>query len=343
MAKLTGTEATWSRAVVHDIFVAGGLVRTSIRTNGTNRISRHGLDEVAKIICDEIKNRVFDFPNVERAIERIASYVSFTPLHDSGESKSLNANQIARILANACAMQEVYWDDVNTARSTVEMETYTKKPFGKACKDFQCFLSQQAAKKARPMRVAGDAGRAAGRVGGVGRSGGTSSYKSSGPKSGIIGGLIGEPGEKTTFKGTAYIYDIICESSKKKTQFVFVDPIAYKSDINKVRFGDPSGWSACKLLFETRDEVDAAIAAIRDGGFRIPADVTGFTAAKQKVDPNGYFKIRTEIGEAYIKASKLNEAMKEDLEASDDNVNRAAKFPEISDIDVYSEAMHRFE
>jgi hypothetical protein len=344
MAKLTGSEITWTRPVLHDIFTAGGLVKNSVRTFGTNRVSRHGLDREAKIICDEIRNRVFDFISVDKAINQISRYVIFTPLHENG-SKSLTPGQIARILAAACATQEIFWDDVNTSRTTVEMDTYRMSTFGKACWEFQCFLSQQADKKAKPMKVGGTVGSTR-RSGGVGRTGGTSSYKSSGPKSGLIGGLIGEPGDKIHFTGTSYLYDIICESSKKKTQFVFIDPIAYKSDINKVRFGDPSGWSACKLLYETREEAEAAIQAIRDGGFRIPTDITGFTPAKQKVDPNGYFKVKTEVGPAYIKASKLNEAMEEALESSaQESVvdNKNARFPEIGDIDVYSEAMHRFE
>lgn len=331
MARLTSSEMTWYRPVVHDIFVAGGLVKHSVRTDTRNTIERHRLESEAKIICDEIKNRAFNFPAVEKAINKISMYAAFSHLHDSG-SKSLTAQQIAHILAYACAVQEVYWDDVNTARSVVEMETYRMGAFGKACWDFKCFLSQQAERKAPKVT------RVPGATTGIAR--GSSSYKMSGPQSGAIRGLIGAPGEKHFLPGPK-AFDIICTCpTKKKQQFVFIDPLSNKVDPNKVRFGDPSGQTACKLVYATREEAEAAIANIYSSGLRIPSDITGFTAAYMKLDENGYFKVRTEIGDAYIKAVILNEQldMEEDLCA-----DRKAKFPEINDIDTYNEAMYRFE
>lgn len=336
MARLSSAEAAWSRPVIHDIFTAGGLVKTSIRTDSRNSIERRRLENEAKIICDEIKNREFNFPAVDKAIARIANYATFYPLRDGGGGKSLTAKQIADILAYACATQEVFWDDVHTARSTVEMETYRMGYLGRACWEFKCFLSQQAEKKPatrtpRPVGAGGTAGTARG----------ASSYKSSGPKSGTIGGLIGAPGEKSYLPGPT-AYDIVCTCpTKKKQQFVFIDPISNKADPNKVRFGDPSGQTACKLVYATQAEAEAAIERIYASGLRIPADITGFTAAYMKLDRNGYFKVRTEIGDAYIKAVILNEQVEEDLEA--DVTTRKSKFPEIADIDVYSEAMHRYE
>lgn len=337
MARLTAPEATWSRPVVHDILEAGGLLKHSVRTRGENRIKRARLEEYAKVLCDEIKFRNFDFPKTNEALTRISNYVYFTPLHDNDTRKRLTEIQLAHILAAFCAEQEIYWDDVNTARTTVEMETYYRSYFGKACLDFKCFLSQQAEKK--PARSSAPRAASGASTGSVPSSG----YKTSGPKSGLIKGLIGEPGEKHKFPSYSYLYDIICVSDKKKKQFVFIDPLAYKSEVNRVRFGDPSGWSACKLFFETREDAEAAINTIYgSGSFRVPADISGMTPAKQKVDPNGYFKVMTEVGAAYIKASKLNEAIAEEVEA-DAPKARASRFPEINDIDVYNEAMHRFE
>jgi hypothetical protein len=61
--------------------------------------------------------------------------------------------------------------------------------------------------------------------------------------------------------------------------------------------------------------------------------------AKQKADPNGYFKVETDYGIAYIKASKLNEAMEEAFDTG--ATAEEARFPEINDIELYQEALFR--
>jgi hypothetical protein len=52
----------------------------------------------------------------------------------------------------------------------------------------------------------------------------------------------------------------------------------------------------------------------------------------------------TELGPAYVKASRLNEAIKEALAEEADcsgttEEPRKSRFPEIADIDIYSEAL----
>lgn len=335
--KLTSTELLWSQPVLHDLFQAGGLLKHSIRTNGGNCIERVRENPAANAICEEIKYRNFDFPKLNDAIKRLSTYVVFRPLHESdgGNRKRLTEIQLANIIAAFCAEQEIFWDDVNTHRTTVEMETYRVTLLGRACWEFKCFLSQQADKK--PARTAARAASTS-----TGKAAPKSGYKSSGPKSGLIGGLIGEPGEKTTFPVSDNMYVIVCDSTKTKKQYVFVDPLAHKADINKVRFGDPSGYSACKLFFDSIAEADAAMRRIATTTeLRVPSDITGLSLAKQKVDPNGYFQINTEIGAAYIKASKLNEAIEEAVE--DPSAARCSKFPDIGNIDVYNEAMYSYE
>jgi hypothetical protein len=133
------------------------------------------------------------------------------------------------------------------------------------------------------------------------------------------------------------VFVIVCDSTKAKKQYVYVSPLAS----NTVKIGDPSGYSDCKLFFETVSEAEDMITAIRSGGVTIPDYITGFSLAKQKADPNGYFGIHTSLGNAYIKASKLNEAITEAI--ADEPEKSKPKFPEIQDIDVYSEAFHSFE
>lgn len=334
--KLTSVESSWSQAVLHDIFEAGGLVKKPVRTYASNSIV--SCDEVpaAQAICNEIKFRNFDFPGLNDAFKRLAAYAVFRQLHVSG-SKRLTENQLANIIAAFCAEQEIFWDDVNTHKTTVEMEVFQKTILGKACWDFRCFLSQRAGGKTRA---------AASRVidPSTGKVIPKSGYKSSGPKSGIIKGLIGEPGEKIILPTGDTLFVIVCDSPKKKKQYVFIDPLSPITETNKIRFGDPSGWSCCKVFFDSMIKADEAIKAIESGSFRVPTDITGFHIERQKVDPNGYFKVNTELGAVYVKASKLNEAIEEALTEKTSKIKtRKSRFPKINDIDVYHEAMYSFE
>ena len=329
MKKLTASEQVWSRPFIADLFTAGGLVRFPIRTFGTNFIADYYKSN-ASAICDEIKNRNFNFNALDSDLDRL-SRCSVYQLHarDKG-SKKLTAVQMANIIAAFCAEQDILWDDINTTRTTVEMETYRKSTLGRACWDFGCFLSQRADK--RGTRARASTTRTVDPT--TGKVVPKNNYKSSGPKSGLIGGLIGEPGEKIKFSASDNLFVIICKADKPKPQYVFVDPVSYKADVNKVRFGDPSGYSACKLVFNSYTAATEAIERITAYDLKVPVDITGFEIVQHKVDDNGYFNIKTEVGSAYIQARKLNEAIMEAASAEQEQ----ERFSEISDIDVYTEA-----
>lgn len=335
--KLTASEQTWSRAVLHDIFEAGGLLKFSKRTAGRNLIKAYGRDEEAKLICEEIKFRNFDFPKLDKALYTLASRTAFMQLGgESGKRKDMTANQIANIIANFCAEQAIYWDDVNTHRTTVEMDTYRMSILGKSCWEFGCFLSQQADKKtASAPRAAGT------RTPGAAPKSG---YKSSGPKSGLIKGLVGKPGEK--IKLTSVVYAVTGISTKPKAQYLFVDPLASSSVVNKAKVGDPSGYSACKLFFTTPEAAKAAAEKIVAFG-EVPSHISSLEIVRAGADSNGYFLIETTVGQAYIKASKLNEEIMESIEDTVEEPvaesTRKSRYPEINDIDTYTEAMQRFE
>jgi hypothetical protein len=335
MAKLTKVETTWSRPFLHDLFEAGGLLKRPVRTHSVNHISERRYFDQAKAICDEIKYRAFDFPKLDSALRSISNYTYVEPLHDdgSGSYKSLDTAQMARIIAAFCAEQEIFWDDINTLRTTTEMETYRMSRLGKACWEFGCFLSQRpdkkagAASKTRTPRAAGAAPK--------------SGYKSSGPRSGDIKGLIGEPGKKITFTSSTLLYVIVCESSKPKAQYVYIDPLAYRANPNKVKLGDPSGYSACKLFFDSIEAAEKAVKHIK-ATFDIPSHITDFIIKKQTADSNGYFAVATDVGTAFIKASKLNEEIVEEI-TEEPKPRHASRFPKINDIEVYNEAMQRYE
>lgn len=335
MAKtLTDSEREYYQTVVHDIFEAGGLLKTSRRTTGQNTLLPDYYNHVkhAKNICDEIKNRTFNFVTLDNDFAALHNN-RFDKLTERG-SFYVKEKQIANFMAAFCAENEIFWDDINTRKSVTELETYRMSTFGKACWNFGCFLSQQKGKRSRSSSVS----RSTTADGSAPKSG----YKSSGPKSGVIGGLIGKPGEKILCHGNLYV--IGAKSDKKKKQYVFIDPLSPISDVNKIRIGDPSGWSCCKLFFEDRAEAESAMERlVTEDTFvrRTPSHVSGLFIARISPDPNGYFKVETEIGPALIKASKLNEAISEDIE-NDSAASKESTKNSIFDIDVYTEAMLRY-
>jgi hypothetical protein len=340
--KLTAAEAAFSRALLHDLFEAGGILKYPIREEGRNYIKEYAPDE-AKTICNEIKFRTFDFLNVDYAIKSISSCWIY-PLRDPGKAKRLEAESIANIIAAFCAELEIFWDDVNTHRTSTELETYRKSFLGKACWEFECFLSQQETKAPDKFAAKYAAKRGTTKAPKAPRSttgsAPKSGYKSSGAKSSVIKGLIGKPGEKTTFSTHTLLYSILCKSTKAKPQFAFIDPVSTLADPNVVRLGDPSGYTACKLFFKSIEEAEAAIAKIKSS-IAIPDHISAFTPAKGYADANGYFLVKTEIGPAYIKARKLNETVSEDLDETEEFTATPAKFPKINDIETYNEAFFR--
>ena len=341
--KLTKVESAFQRAFLHDIFEAGGLIKLPIRTAGRNYAASYE-KSACKIICDEIKYRMFNFYKTDEALNQL-NRIIFYDLRSADERKSLSAQQIANIIAAFCAENEIFWDDVNTHRTTVEMDTYRKSILGNACWEFKCFLSQQTeeAPSKYAAKFAAERGGAA-KAKATKRSGAPKiGYKSSGGKSAEIKGLIGKPGEKIDLSAMCdQPIAILCKSDKPKPQFAFVDPIANKVDPNKVKLGDPSGYSSCKLFFASMADAYKAIDKILVSDIDIPSHITGFDIRKDtRVDKNGYFKINTEIGHAYIKASKLNEAIAEEF--GEDACQQKSRYPEIDDVDVYTEAMFKYE
>jgi hypothetical protein len=66
----------------------------------------------------------------------------------------------------------------------------------------------------------------------------------------------------------------------------------------------------------TIQEADAFLIKCNNG--TIPSNISNLQVAKIGVDKNGYYKVGTEYGDAYIKASKLNEELAEEVEKQDE-------------------------
>ena len=102
----------------------------------------------------------------------------------------------------------------------------------------------------------------------------------------------------------------------RKYQCAFVRPLVASGDAggkNKVYIGDASGNKDCRVFFDdqakAKDFLDSCTAAGKVG-----TGINNLEVVWVKADPNGYFKVDTEFGHVYIKASKLNEEIQEELE-----------------------------
>lgn len=134
------------------------------------------------------------------------------------------------------------------------------------------------------------------------------SYKSLGPQSSNVRGLIGISGNKViNDENIVYCIEGI-NSNTSKIPSAFIKPLTSSGDAggnkNKVFIGDPSGYTDCKLFFF---EEEYAKEFLEKCTINIPSNITNLHISEKKTDSNGYFKINTEFGTAYIKASKLNE------------------------------------
>ena len=83
----------------------------------------------------------------------------------------------------------------------------------------------------------------------------------------------------------------------------------------KVNYGSGQGYNDCILYFKNENSARAFI-VIADQNK--PANVQSLRVKKIGEDPNGYVEVDTELGRAFIKASKLHEDVEEGLEKEED-------------------------
>ena len=104
----------------------------------------------------------------------------------------------------------------------------------------------------------------------------------------------------------------------------------------EVKYGDPHFSQACLLYLTSSDDADAFLANCQR---KYPN--ANLALASTPVDKNGYFRVSTDCGEAWIRASRLNEdlTLREDAEI-EDLKEREDEPSRIGNIDVYDEWFH---
>lgn len=353
MPKLSNKEKADSRGFLVDLFWQGGLIKpgdTSIGSSLGNRwtgLSSYSVRGAVKTVCDEITLRSFDFFNVDTALTQLADCKFFVDSTAYGRVKGArmvkrSPELLAGYIANFCAEQGIYWDDVNTHKTVQEMDQYKKTLLGGAVWEYDCFLSQQlnkgnattasaasttgATPAAKPTTRAPKAPKAPGQ-------GPANPYKSSGPQSGKARDLKGNPGDKV-YANTKVSFCIVADNAKSASPaYALVKPLNKQGDdgngTNKVFVSSSHGYADCTCYFDDINDANAFLAQCNAKNWG--PDISNLRVMKRASESNGYFIVGTEFGDCAISAKRMNEAAAE----------MDYRSYKIGDVEAYAEAFMR--
>lgn len=357
MAKLSAKEMLESRGFLVDLFSVGGLIKpgdTSIGQNLANRWhNMHHCKGSVDTVCTEIVQRNFDFFNVDKAINELSGCKFFVDPTAFGRVRGArmvtrSAQQIAGFIAYFCKSNGIFWDDVNTNKTTYEMDQYRKTLLGEALWDYQCFLSQNSGNNASTSAGTGAATTSTAttatrtlRTPRVPGQAPKNDYKSQGPKSGLARDLKGQPGQKVQ-ANTNVIFCIVGDNAKASSPaFALVKPLTKGAEVNgtnKVFISSSHGYADCTCYF---DDLNDANAFLQKCIANCPSDISNLKVMKKAAERNGYFIVGTEYGDCAISAKRMNEVT--EAVANESTTAATSNSYKIHDIDVYAEALYKYE
>jgi hypothetical protein len=292
-----------AKSVIHDITFAGGI-RTNYQKSGSSYFDNSYTTSAQKV-CNELVNR--DFANVDAEIHRISAY-SCEPL-GGGRYFRFKPDAIAKAVVYMAELVNIYWDD--TIRTPYEVDEFKKTLLGEAVFKYGRYISA-----VKPAKTTGGTGAtaAAGTTAPATKTAPQNGYKSSGPQSGNVRDLQGNPGDKVT-ADTSLIYKIIADKVGKNTPNVFIKPLSAAGatgNTNKIFISSGNGYTDCTCYFDDPNDAQAFLDKIVAAN-RVPATINNLRVVKMKADPNGYFLVGTEFGVVAVSAKTLNESVTEDL------------------------------
>lgn len=269
----------------------------------------------ALTIMQAITRRTFNFKEVDTALERLKdNRVSFgnSTKSTTCEWSIKNTAGAAKFLAWICQQNRIYWND--TAYTPSEREAFkTGSVFGYYLYEAECFVSQPS----RAARTRTASTRAAGSSGGS--SAPKSGYKSAGPQSAYVAGLLSEPGKKETISSSV----IFCITGEKAGTIIpkaFIHPVensavGERAKLNAdglpvVKFGAGNGYTDLAIFHPDKAVMDSIFASMESKG--LFSKYSGVSVRKTNNDGGGFFRVQSECGEVYVKTTKLNEKLFED-------------------------------
>lgn len=316
MARIFTTPAgeTAAKSWMHDVMAIAGITQDQ-RTANYIYFTRYSNPPTAAAtkICDELINR--DFTDIDTAIRDLARYRFFPNFTDDDRTKMYKDEDIAKVIVYMAERFGLYWDD--TIRTPYEIDEFKKTLLGKAVYTYGRYIS--AIKDKTTKTRASTSGSGATSTAGSAPQNG---YKQSGPQSGNVRGLLGNPGDKV-YADTAISYRIEGDKVKSNTPRVFIKPLTPSGaagNSNKVYISSGNGYTDCTCYFDDPNEAQKFLDKVRIdlhkliNEKRAIAGITNLHVAKVNSDKNGYFLVDTEYGPCAVSAKTLNEAMTEALE-----------------------------
>lgn len=297
-----------AKAWLHDVTLAAGVRTNNQRTNARLNFPQWFIDASVKV-CDELKNRAFT--DVDDSIRALADTTFYPRLSGSCKRKKYNAEGVAKTIVYMAELLQLYWDD--TVRTTYEIEEFKKTILGATVYKYGRYISaigsnSNSTSTQRAARAAGQPPK--------------NNYKQSGPQSGNVrdlqdpNGHPGTPGMKFGMK-TNIAYRIIGDTTtSKNVPNVFIKPLSASGaagNTNKIHFSSGNGYTDCTCYFEDPNDAQDFLDKIIAAG-RVPADVTNPRVVQRPAESNGYFLVGTEFGLCAISAQKLNEALSDNKE-----------------------------
>lgn len=273
--------------------------------------------DACSVIYKAIVDRLWDTTNhLDQYFNTLAN-IQYLNIPNSGNNAAkdiykLKVSELCGIFANICARKEIFWDD--SEYTSHELEYFKKTKFGEALWNFRCFVSQEPDKVKMPSQSnsTADPKKSSSRSATRSTSGSTGAghtlYRNN------AGGIIGA--SKDILAGP-YVYCIMGEfnpAGKTKPK-IHVSPQGQSAPL-KVKYTSGQGHNDCILYFDNLADADAFKLKCEAS---LPSNIAYLAVKKIAVDPNGYVKVDTNYGQAWIKASKLHEeVMSENVDLMED-------------------------
>jgi hypothetical protein len=329
---LTAKRQQYARRVLYDILLSAGFTLKPVRNKLSgdaipSYLDYSGYTQDCNKIANEIINR--KFTNINSAMYDIYRNGSILVENDNRWGVYISGTQVAQVkrksidklfssveemalgFALVAKAMGLYWDD--TAISVHEKTIFEQTYLGAAVEQAEVYLSQQSltnsnAPKA-PTKTRTNTPKAAGAAPQNG-------YKSSGPQSGNVRDLKGNPGDKIKLSGTVFKIEGVNAKSAKNKAKLYIKPLeasGAKAGTNKVLMGSANGYTDCVCHFTTASDAHDFMMAWASAN-STQTQFTNVQVVRKPADANGYFLVGTEYGDCYVSAGKLNEQLGEDLE-----------------------------
>ena len=308
----TPTACATAKAWMHDVMTIAGILPQSQRTTNNIYFTYYSDIPVADAtkICDELINR--DFTNIDASINKLSGYKFFSNFGANSKTKRYTQEDIAKAIVYMAECFGLYWDD--TIRTPYEIDEFKKTLLGTAVYTYDRYISAIKDKTTKTRAASTNSPR-------VASSAPQNGYKQSGPQSGNVRGLMGNPGEKVFADGPVS-YRIEGDKLQSNTPRVFIKPLTASGAVgnsNKIYISSGNGYTDCTCYFDDPNEAQKFLDKILPDinkliqEKRAIAGIANLHVAKVKSDPNGYFLVDTEYGVCAVSAKTLNEAMTEAL------------------------------